>query len=58
MRLNPVMRQAAGAAFGMPVALPAWREEAACGAALCAMVGCGALGSFEDAAALVRYEEA
>jgi sugar (pentulose or hexulose) kinase len=57
MRRNPVMRQAAERLFGMPLALPAWREETACGAALCAMVGSGALGSFDEAATLVRYEE-
>ncbi len=57
MRRNAVMRQAAERLFGMPLSVPAWREEAACGAALCAMVGCGALGSFDEASALVRYEE-
>ncbi len=55
MRLNPVMRDAADRAFGMPVAIPKWREEAACGAALAAMVGAGALGSFQEASALVQY---
>ncbi len=57
MRRNAVMRQAAERAFGMPLSVPAWREEAACGAALCAMVGSGALRSFDEASALVRYED-
>jgi sugar (pentulose or hexulose) kinase len=57
LRLNPVLRQAASDAFGMPLAMPAWDEEAACGAALAAMVGSGALDSFEAAASLVRYAE-
>ncbi len=57
MRRNTVMRQTAERAFGMPLSVPAWREEAACGAALCAMVGCGALESFDEASALVRYED-
>ncbi len=56
MRLNPVMRDAAARTFGMPVAIPKWREEAACGAALAAMVGAGALGSFREASTLVQYE--
>jgi len=56
MRLNDVLRGAASEAFDMPVAIPSWGEEAACGAALAAMVGSGAVGSFEDAAGLVRYE--
>ena len=33
MRLNPVMRRAAMEGFDMPLAIPAWEEEAACGAA-------------------------
>jgi sugar (pentulose or hexulose) kinase len=57
LRLNPVLRQAASDAFGMPLAMPAWDEEAACGAALAAMVGAGALASFEAAASLVHHAE-
>jgi sedoheptulokinase len=55
MRRNPVMREAAAEAFGMPVAVPAWDEEAACGAALSAMVGAGEFKSFEDVSRIVRY---
>ena len=55
MRRNPIMRQVAESQFGMPVSIPAWEEEAACGAALAAMVGAGALPSFDDAARLVKY---
>ena len=37
MRKNPLMQRLAGEMFGMTVELPAFTEEAACGAALCAM---------------------
>jgi len=57
LRLNPVLRQAASKAFRMPLAMPAWDEEAACGAALAAMVGAGVLACFEAAASLVRHAE-
>jgi len=56
MRKNEVMRGAAAAQLAMPLVIPAWREEAACGAALAGMVGAGAVASFEDAADFVRYE--
>ena len=36
MRKNPLMQKAAGETFGMSVEIPAFTEEAACGAALCA----------------------
>lgn len=57
LRLSAVMRRAAMQEFDMPLAVPAWDEEAACGAALSAMVGTGALPSFEAAASLVRYSD-
>ena len=56
IRRNTVMRQAAMTAFGLPLAIPAWREEAACGAALAAMVGAGAIASFDAVRKVVRYE--
>jgi sedoheptulokinase len=56
VRLNPLTRAVAAAEFGLPLSIPAWREEAACGAALSAMVGTGALESFDAARELVRYE--
>lgn len=37
MRKNPLMQRLAGEMFGMKVEIPAFTEEAACGAALCAM---------------------
>lgn len=58
MRLNDVMRDAAVGAFRMPAVLPAWQEESACGAALAAMVGVGAVPSFEQTTELVRHEPA
>ncbi|MFO7956296.1 MAG: FGGY family carbohydrate kinase [Candidatus Brocadiia bacterium] len=57
MRLNDVMRDAAVGAFCMPAVLPAWQEESACGAALAAMVGVGAVPSFEQSTELVRHEQ-
>jgi len=56
MRKNAILRRSALSQLEMPLALPAWREEAACGAALAAMVGKGAVGSFNEAAKFVRYE--
>ncbi len=55
MRLNEVLREAAQRAFDMPLAVALWKEEAACGAALAAMVGAGALDGFAEAAGLVRH---
>lgn len=55
LRKNRILRRAAAAAVDMPLAVPAWHEEAACGAALAGMVGAGAVGSFEEAARFVRY---
>ena len=37
MRKNEVMQRLAGEMFGMSVEIPAFTEEAACGAAICAM---------------------
>ena len=37
MRKNPLMQKIAGEVFGLNVELPVYTEEAACGAALCAM---------------------
>lgn len=55
MRLNPVLRRLAADAMCMPLVLPAWSEEAACGAALAAMVGSGMLESFPAAGRLVQF---
>ena len=41
MRKNKLMQRLAGEMFGMRVELPEFREEAACGAALCAMEKAG-----------------
>lgn len=57
MRLNPVLRRAAQEALGMPLTVPLWQEEAACGAALTAMVGAGVFDSFSDLSSLVRYAD-
>jgi sedoheptulokinase len=41
LRLNPAMRNYCSEAFGMPLRIPAHREEAACGAAIIAALGMG-----------------
>ncbi|MFH1022803.1 MAG: FGGY family carbohydrate kinase [Planctomycetota bacterium] len=57
IRENPLLRRILGERFGRPVRVPACREEAAAGAALCAAVGTGALRSFREAGAALRYKE-
>jgi sugar (pentulose or hexulose) kinase len=58
LRANPVLAQAVADEFGLPLRLPAHREEAAYGAALLAAVGTGVRASLEDAGRLIRYEVA
>ena len=40
----------------LPLRLPVWQEEAACGAALCAMAAAGRVGSLNEAQAKIAYE--
>lgn len=54
LRTNPVLCAKAQATFGLPLMLSASLEEAAVGAALCAAVGAGRIGSFREAG---RYIE-
>ena len=56
LRRNPLMRRLAEALFGLPLSIPAHREEAAYGAALCALVACGRKPSMDAAQRLIRYE--
>ena len=37
IRQNPLMQRLAEEMFGMEMKIPAYKEEAACGAALCAL---------------------
>ena len=56
LRRNPLMRRMAEALFGMKLMIPAHMEEAAYGAALCAMAASGMRPSLADAQKLIRYE--
>ena len=56
LRRNPLMREAAGRLFGMPLRIPAHREEAAYGAALAAMAETGRKKSLRDAQEMIEYE--
>jgi len=56
IRRNPLLQELLSGAFGLPLAVPAWDEEAAVGAAMAAAVGVGALPDWDAAAAVVRYE--
>ena len=56
LRRNPLMRRMAGEMFGMPLRVPVHQEEAAFGAALCAMAAAGIAPSLREAQALIRYE--
>jgi len=56
LRENPVLAGIVGDEFGMPLAVPRHREEAAFGAALLAAVGLGVLPDRSAAARLIRYE--
>jgi sugar (pentulose or hexulose) kinase len=55
IRANLLLAQLVGVAFGLPVLVPAHREEAAFGAALLAAVGAGILPDLAAAGRLIRY---
>jgi sedoheptulokinase len=57
IRFNPALRRAFERRFGMPMAVPAHREEAAFGAALLAGIAGGAFTGLAGAGSLVRYQE-
>ncbi|MNC11480.1 Glycerol kinase [compost metagenome] len=48
LRANPALCKTVEARFGLPLILSAASEEAAVGAALCAAVGAGVIGSFQE----------
>ena len=57
LRRNPLMRHLAEDIFGMKLYIPAHMEEAAYGAALCALTASGRVKSLRDAQAMIRYLE-
>jgi len=57
IRLNSALRAAFERRFGMPMAVPAHREEACYGAALLAGVAGGTFADLAAATALVRYQD-
>ncbi|NLG24001.1 MAG: hypothetical protein GX558_01490 [Clostridiales bacterium] len=56
IRQNPALRRLFESAFGMPLRIPAHREEAAYGAALFAMAASGLRASIADAQRIIRYQ--
>ena len=58
LRENPVLANIVAGEIGLPLALPAHREEAAYGAALLAAVGAGVCPDLLSAGRLIRYEKA
>jgi sugar (pentulose or hexulose) kinase len=57
MRENPVLAGLVAEEFGLPLAVPRHREEAAYGAALLAAVAAGLVPDLPAAGALLQYEE-
>jgi sedoheptulokinase len=57
IRLNPALRLAFERRFGLPMAVPAHREEACFGAALLAGVAGGTFAGLSDAGSLIRYSD-
>ena len=55
IRKNPLMRSLAEEMFGLKLSIPAWEEEAACGAALSAMAETGLCSSLAEAQGKIRY---
>jgi sugar (pentulose or hexulose) kinase len=57
LRENPLLAQLVSEAFGVPIQVPAHREEAAYGAALLAAVGAGLFPDLAAAGQLLRYQD-
>lgn len=55
LRKNALMRQLAEKMFGLSMKVPVYEEEAACGAALYAMAGIGAVDSVAEAQKRIAY---
>lgn len=56
LRLCLPLQKLVSEMFGMPLSIPRYKEEAACGAALFALVAAGYQKSLADAQALLHYE--
>lgn len=56
LRLCLPLQKVVSEVFGMPLSIPRYKEEAACGAALFALVAAGYQKSLADAQALLQYE--
>lgn len=56
VRLNIPLQRIISKMFNMPIHIPLYKEEAAYGAALFALVGIGYFKSVEEAQSLIRYE--
>jgi sugar (pentulose or hexulose) kinase len=56
LRENPVLARAVADEFGLPLRVPAHREEAAYGAALMAAVGTGVRADVAEACLVIQYE--
>ena len=55
LRRNPLMRRIAENLFGLTLQIPAHMEEAAYGAALCALAAAGRVRSLSEAQRMIRY---
>ena len=55
IRRNPLMKRLAEEMFGMPMQIPAYQEEAACGAALQTLASTGVTESLAEAQTRIRY---
>ncbi len=56
LRKNPALQKIFAEAFGMPLMIPLYKEEAAYGAALSAVTACGKYDSLELAQKLIKYQ--
>jgi len=56
MRLCKPLQRVVSDMFAMPIHIPVYKEETACGAALFALVAAGHFSSIAEAQSLVRYE--
>jgi sugar (pentulose or hexulose) kinase len=57
VRTNPLLARIIAGAIGLPMRVPAHREEAACGAALLAAVGAGVISNLDEAGRRIVLSE-
>ena len=55
IRKNPALQRIVSSMFDMPLLFPEYKEEAAYGAALCAMAGTGVYDDIDSARQLIKY---